>query len=795
MIIKSIRLRGFRGFRSGIGLDEVFLDLSSLPGGLVAITGMNGAGKTTLLDNLHPYRIQPFKIRKAKDWSPGAFSYYDQVSGSDACKELVFEMGGVMYKSLILIDADRRKQECYLYRSSKYPGVETIMTNDGPRQNAVPGWEPLNDGKTKTYDEAVEKVCGSPSLFFTSVFRCQGAKNLSDYTRGDIMQIISELLNIDHIREQADKCRVVVNGLSAGLATVRSKIADIQKESETVTALQHSIAERDADIARDHLLLDDARGKLEATRSLIASLKGKKAAQESERSRLELLNSQLADEQKRLRDAETTCLKSVADLTKKMNDAQAAHDRFKADLTGKVARAEKIVSGGEAIRQAVLNEADLVAHVEQLKAGLSVETVDRDRQRSVVSTIEKELAVLLAEIKSVEASVAKLDGLDCHGDNTGWLNPHCKFIADAVAGKEKLPGLLVRRDTLRGGKEVAEKELAAAVDRVNETDRLLLKAETDLQECRKFTRLLPELEQAEANLSEWRQALEAREKEVECEIKTLDGEKWYAESEWDIARGRISRTIAELEAKIAEVPTGVDIDLMLRGAAVTETAELSAVNGYEARIREAELAVSGLKAKLEISRGRLAEADDLVAQAARYDAEIAKFALLHKACSNDGIIALEIDDSGSGISAIANELLSSCYGARFSICFETQRQKQDGAAAETFDVIVHDSLADQPRSLTEMSGGQAAWINDALTRAICLFNIQSRGKQYGTLFADEVDGALDSNRKLEFLSVKRKALDIGTHTREFFISQSPELIDMADAQIVLSAGSVSIVQN
>lgn len=776
MIPLRLVLKGSKGLKAGIGVDEIDLDLSSLPEGLIAISGPNGAGKTTLLDSLTAYRLQPYKVRQSGDWSTNSFTYYDHFHGSDAKKELWWSMSGRTFKSLILIDSDRRKQECYLH--------ELV----GGQWVPFPGCS----GKTKEYDAAVESILGSTTMFFSSVFRCQSARNLSDYRRSEIMQIISELLNIDHIREQADKCRVVINGLSAGLATVRSKIADIQKESETVTALQHSIVERDADIARDHLLLDDARGKLEATRSLVASLKEKKAAQVSEQSRLELLNAQLADEQKRLRDAEAVCQKAVADLTKKTNDAQAAHDRFKADLTGKVARAEKIVSGGEAIRQAVLNEADLVAHVEQLKAGLSVETVDRDRQRSVVSTIEKELAVLLAEIKSVEASVAKLDGLDCHGDNTGWLNPHCKFIADAVAGKEKLPGLLVRRDTLRGGKDVAEKELAAAVDRVNETDRLLLKAETDLQECRKFTRLLPELEQAEANLQEWRQALETREKEVCSEIKTLDGEKWCAESEWDIARGRISRVIAELESKIAEVPTGEDIDLMLRGAAVTETAELSAVNGYEARIREAELAVSGLKAKLEISRGRLAEADDLVAQAARYDAEIAKFAILQKACSNDGIIALELDDAAPSIAAIVNDLLRECYGSRFSVRLETQAQKVDGDMKETFDIRIFDADTGNDRSITECSGGQTNWLEDAITRGICLFNIHRSDRVFGTLYSDERDGMLDADRKREFMAVKRKSLEIGTHSREFFISQSPDLIDMADARIVLAPGGVSV---
>lgn len=44
MILKFIRLRNFNGFRSGMGLSEVAIDLTSLPDGLVAITGRNGAG-------------------------------------------------------------------------------------------------------------------------------------------------------------------------------------------------------------------------------------------------------------------------------------------------------------------------------------------------------------------------------------------------------------------------------------------------------------------------------------------------------------------------------------------------------------------------------------------------------------------------------------------------------------------------------------------------------------------------------------------------------------------------------
>ena len=776
MVPLRLILKGSKGLKAGIGVDEIDLDLSSLPEGLIAISGPNGAGKTTLLDSLTAYRLQPYKVRQSGDWSTNSFTYYDHFQGSDARKELWWSMSGRNFKSLILIDSDRRKQECYLH--------ELV----GGQWVPFPGCS----GKTKEYDAAVESILGSTTMFFSSVFRCQSARNLSDYRRSEIMQIISELLNIDHIKQQADKCRVVVNGLSAGLASVRSRLADIDKEQETITDLQHRISERDADIARDHLLRDDARGKLEATRSLVQSLKEKKAAQVSELGRLELLKSQLADEQGRLRSAETVWRKSVADLTAKMDSLKAAHARFRSDLDTKVARAEKIVLGCEAIRLAVVNEVEFVAHVEQLKKSLATATAERDQHRSVVSAVEKELAGLLAEIKSVEASVAKLDGLDCHGDGTGWLNPHCRFIADAVAGKDVLPGLLTRRDVLYGSKDVAEKAFAAAADLVADTTKALAAAEQSLQECLKFTRLLPELEQAEANLAEWRNALVVREKEVESDYKTLDGEKWYADSGWDLERIKLTDAIAALQTQIADFPTGEDIDLMLRGAAVTEAAELSAMNGYDTRIREAELEVSGLKAKLDVSRTRLGEGDELRRQAARYESEIAKFSMLMKACSNDGIVALELDDAAPSIAAIVNDLLRECYGSRFSVRLETQAQKVDGDMKETFDIRIFDADTGNDRSITECSGGQTNWLEDAITRGICLFNIHRSDRVFGTLYSDERDGMLDAARKREFMAVKRKSLEIGTHEREFFISQSPDLIDMADARIVLAPGGVSV---
>jgi len=180
-----LKLKGFKGVRSGSGKDELEVNFSACTG-LVAVAGPNGSGKTTVLDNLHPYRIMPYR---AGSYSSRAFSYYNDCYGSDASKEFVFELNGRRYRSLLLIDVERKKQEAYLF------------------EEAESEWKALSDGKTDTYDQTVENLLGSPQLFFTSVFRCQDAPRLSDYTRGEIKDIFVELLGIESLKAKGQKAK------------------------------------------------------------------------------------------------------------------------------------------------------------------------------------------------------------------------------------------------------------------------------------------------------------------------------------------------------------------------------------------------------------------------------------------------------------------------------------------------------------------------------------------------------------------------------------------------------------
>ena len=164
----------------------------------------------------------------------------------------------------------------------------------------------------------------------------------------------------------------------------------------------------------------------------------------------------------------------------------------------------------------------------------------------------------------------------------------------------------------------------------------------------------------------------------------------------------------------------------------------------------------------------------------RLEKEEAQFRLIEKGFGVNGLIALSIDDAGPEISTLCNQLLHDCFDGRFSARLDTQKTLQNGNTRGTFDVIVFDNLKGGEKALGMMSGGERVWVNECLTRAIALYVSGSSGTQFATLFTDEADGTLDPDRKRQFMCMKRSILKLGGYEREYFVSQTPELWDMAD---------------
>ena len=175
------------------------------------------------------------------------------------------------------------------------------------------------------------------------------------------------------------------------------------------------------------------------------------------------------------------------------------------------------------------------------------------------------------------------------------------------------------------------------------------------------------------------------------------------------------------------------------------------------------------------------------ARSAAIEAELSGWNLLAKCLSNDGVIALDIDDAGPTLAGLANDLLLACYGPRFTLEIRTQVATAKGEMREGFDIVVHDGQGGESKSVTLLSGGEKIWVNECLTRAIALYLAGNAGREYGTLFCDEADGPLDPERKRMFMAMKREVIRLGGYEREFFVSQTPQLTAMADKVIDLDA--------
>ncbi len=250
MLPLSLELTGFKGIRKGLKVNTKKFDFTNVPDGLIALVGQNGKGKSTVLQNMHPYLIMP---DECKEYSPGSFSYYEECYGREACKDLHWlHYDGRMFRSLVQIDADKRKTKAYLYVKATASQAES--------DDLLPPeeWQvshDTEDGNVKAYNAAIESLLGSPRMFFTNVFRGQDAKKLSDYLKSEMVDFFAELLTIEEYKDRAWGAGYIESELTAKRDAVNSELVNtmvtVNKEQQTLrekAAIEKSLADLTLDI-------------------------------------------------------------------------------------------------------------------------------------------------------------------------------------------------------------------------------------------------------------------------------------------------------------------------------------------------------------------------------------------------------------------------------------------------------------------------------------------------------------------------------------------------------------------
>ncbi len=802
----ALTLTGFKGIKSGLGRDTVTLDVESLAGEatLVAIAGANGRGKTTVMDNLTPYLVMP--SRAGAD-GLGAFSYYDHVFLPESQKELVWEHRGHRYKSQLVFRINgKRKTEAFLFERG-VNGWKPVMLADGT----------VSDGKVDTYERAVSELLGPPETFFTSVFSAQGKRPLSAYRNGEIKTLLADLLGLDQVREQGERAAETARLLKNGLGVMRQEQTAIAVEIARLSGETAELIDAESAVAHAETVISAAAQALEAARLAEAAV----ALEASAAAGIEQRRAELGAERDRANAVAKAALRRIDDeagrldsrtklLSQRIAQRQRQHDEVRSRLirqreshrqhgagAGDVLRATRRVGLSErvvqlraervAVSQALADKADqLHGRVRLLKQ--QVEGIEREAGQ--MSLRQADLARRFALVAEVPCAGSDLQG-------------RCRLLGDAREAQALIPSVDAQIVALSERRRAMEAEraavaeqlvpLATAAERRNEAERRLESARSRASRLAQLAARQGEVLQSQAALA----AIEAELAQLAQTPPAETGEEATEQVEITAARDRTAgeregvrvardEAIARVDAALAAMPAAFDGRRVSRSREASaearrrhqdaERAHLSAVRRQERRAM--------VQAQLERARAGQAEVD---ARAALVESELSGWTLLARCLSNDGVIALDIDDAGPTLASLANDLLLACYGRRFTLEIRTQVATARGDVREGFDIIVHDGQGGEPRSVTLLSGGERVWLNEALTRAIALYLAGNAGREYGTLFCDEADGPLDPERKRMFMDMKREVIRLGGYEREFFVSQTPELTAMADKVIDLDA--------
>ena len=795
-----LTLTGFQGIRSGLGRDTITLDIEALAGDaeLVALAGKNGRGKTTIMDNLHPYMTMP---SRAGSDGPGAVSYYDHLCLPECGKELGWSHDERTFKSqLVFRCAGKRKAtEAYLLERFGEEWVPVTLA-DGTK----------SDGKVETYERAVVEILGPAETFFTSGFSAQNKRALSAYRNSEIKSLLADMLGLEAVREKGGLANDVARQLKAGLSVLRQTQANLTDLASRLQRDLNIAGDVGAKLSQAVSVKKSAEAGLVQARETVALLEKEKATGLTSAQR----RAELGEERQRAEQtAQAAMGRAQTERGRIAAAAEALGNRIAARRRQHAEKREALLRRERDLRS-VSDMAARVQHAQRRRPLVdALVGIRADRRRAAASLVERLDALksqerILAEtLQGIHAQAGQITlrqtdlqrrfGLakevPCAGTD---MQGQCKLLRDANEAKQLIPSVDAQiHDLSERRKSVLAKaaEVKEQVETLSKAPAALKRADMLLERaCERQRSLLAlcakegEVRQAAELLDQVRQDL-ARMDPVAPELTEEEGRERLSLEEArathlsDIQRIETvhREAIERVEKSLASLPKPFD-ESTLKGA-------VQAGADAERRVREADQVVEAAVRQQEQVKAMADQLEEVrrkqhaqEVRAKRVEDALANWLLTGKCMSNDGLIALDIDDAGPAISGLANDLLLECYGERFTLSVTTQSETAKGEIREDFDILVHDGSRGETKSLRMVSGGERVWINECLTRAIALHLAQHTGRSYGTLFGDELDGPLDPERKRMFIQMKRAVLRIGNYRREFYVSQTPELTQMAD---------------
>lgn len=733
MQILKLRLKNFKGILFGsLGKDEVEIDLSTLPNGIIAIHGPNGAGKTTILDCLHPYRSMPFRANQ---------SLVDAVYDIGV-KEIYFQTSDKnIYYSKLLINSKSREMECFLYRQSGN------------------NWETIVDGRAEEYDREIQRILIPEDLFFLSAFRAQNAKSFVNVKKTELKKLFEDLLGLEHYSKKAKNAEIKRKEIEE---EIRVRVKEIEGINATISSIDIRYPDKN-----EWDKLQEEKSNIEKKIAFfekeIIHLKTLEASLEE---RLKNINGLIKSKESDVFNRKKTLTQRIEFLNNKIKNYNSV-----------LAQKNEILNAIGMLSKVTDELTKINSEIENIRKGIEQRAVLLEEKANLgnkLSHFNSELRAYYEKRKVAQKNAQILDEVPC-GDKE---KQSCKLLSNALQDKKKIPEI---EDYIKS----LENQIADIQSKIN----LIVNQINTLPST-----IPTELLQKEAQLKKKIDSLQsiASKKDVlfiaEKEIISLNSELESVQKELlsidELIKDEIKQLNKEKEDILEKIePLKIDIGY-IEGEITKLKENLSAISkkieefiALESAAIEKEKTKKQLQAKIETLEKELIPL--------RKDLE--QWRVIEKAFGKDGMMAYDLETAAPVVSSIANLLLDE-MGGRFAIRFETLRPKvgKKNEYIEVFDIKVLDIVGGIEKSLVDLSGGELVWIDEAIARAINIYLQRSTGSKILTVYSDERDGNLDKDKKIEYVNMKRKVLAEGGYLQEFFISHTPEVIDLADAVITIS---------
>jgi exonuclease SbcC len=766
----------------GIGvLRDVDVDLTSVPGKLVAVTGSNGAGKSSFLECL----VGSLTRRCPTRGPLGKFA-----TSRDAFVETRF-VNGSSWTIRHALDSVSGSGESLVLDAAGAPAFDSA--------------------KRKAFDAWAAKHLPAPEVLLASTFAAQGDRGFLDMSDAERKQILLRVLGVERLEALAEIARGHARDAKTDAARLRGRLQSLS--GPELAEAEHELEQAEEAVRAADAALVEARAAEEAAKAYAGTLRRLEQARRELRD-LEVRranNASLLPEADRIRGAvaRTSAIRETELPTVDARLAQLAAEL--AEIDG---QRREALARCDAARQAIAEARARVTGADRLLA-------DEERITQAARDLPAARAALAATLEEEAAAKAAVDELaNSLIDGAGKRVTGLRSALQEIIEPAEEPPAIARRaiaadDAAAKAIETGPSRLAAARAELARGAELVQSQREGLGTLERLAARAGEIEAARATRATAAEQLAAAERELEAHEATKVAIE-PRRAELNRERGELQTKRQQLQAEIdvfsADVKKAPHLDAAAARIAEidpqiaklrAELAELEAIPAVDVEtdhLAPAETRVAACRARreraalsLEQAKKVAAEREAAEAELADVEAAVADWTLLADSLGREGLQLAEVDAACPELTALTNDLLHTCVGPRWTVTVDAARASADGKKEIAgITVRVLDTKRDREADGETLSGGERVVVNEAISLALTMLACRQAGAERPTIIRDESGAALDTENTRAWIAMLRRAAEIVGADKVLYVSHSKEAQDLADARIVVEDGKVSV---